>query len=419
MYPDTAVNLGNLLLSLSDAIDLVSPIIASHQQRTAYIAWKICKAAKLSPATTERVFVAGLLHDVGALTSEEKINIQNFDVKETKPHCLRGERLFNNVPWLRDSAKIVRYHHREWQKWNQPIDAPYVLESQILFLADYLERLIDRRTYILHQHQRVLQIISNLSGTAVHPSIINFLKEASHSEVFWLELTSPRLYSLLLHRGPYRELEIDLPGIGVLAELFRNIVDFKSRFTSTHSCGVAVCASILAEKFGLTPTEVKLIEVAGDLHDIGKLVVPSSILDKRERLSEDDFAVIRQHPYHTFTILNTIDGLEPIAQWASFHHERLDGSGYPFGCRADRLSTPARIIIVADIFTALLEERPYRNGMEINELLKKLNKLAEAHLLDKQIVSLLFDNCQEIVLAVRSKQEHIKHYYERHFLPAG
>ncbi len=415
MYPDSAVNLGNLLLSLSDAIDLVSPIIASHQQRTAFIAWEICKAAKLPAETIEKVYVAGLLHDVGALTPEEKINIQKFEVQDTTTHCVRGASLLASVPWLVESSKIVRNHHREWQNWDEPIDAPWVLESQILFLADYLERLIDRKTYILHQDRELIAQVATMAGTKIHPQVIEYLKQCSRSEAFWLDLTSSRLYSLLLNDGPYRKLDVDLDGISVLAGFFRNIIDFRSHFTATHSCGVAECASILAAKFGLTPTEIRLIEVAGNLHDVGKLVVPNTIINKPSPLTKQDLAVIRQHPYHTFAILNTIGGLKHIAEWAAFHHERLDGSGYPFRCPAERLSTPARMIIVADVFTALAENRPYRKPMQQDELVRELGAQAAGNLLDKQVVNLLLDSYDEVVMAVRHKQMAVQHYFEHQF----
>jgi len=109
-------------------MELVSPLIAAHQQRTAFIAWKICNAAELPVETTERIFVAALLHDVGAITPEEKIDVHNFayEIEHVRIHCLRGEVLLGKVPWLKPAAKIIRFHHREWQKWDEPLDVPYV-----------------------------------------------------------------------------------------------------------------------------------------------------------------------------------------------------------------------------------------------------------------------------------------------------
>lgn len=398
-------------------MELVSPLIASHQQRTAFIAWRICKAAKLSSETTEMVFVAALLHDVGAITPEEKIDIHSFayEVEHVMVHCRRGEVLLGRVPWLAPAARIVRFHHREWQEWDKPLDVPYVLESQILFLADFLERSINRNQYILHQNQQLISEISALSGTAIHPQVVDYFLAISHREDFWLDMMSPRLFSLLLHNGPYKKLEIDLVGIVIIAQLFRNIIDFRCRYTATHSSGVAECAAILAQKFGLTETETKLIEIAGNLHDIGKLVVPSAILNKNGELSASDFAVIKQHSYQTLTILNTIGGLQPLAEWAASHHERLDGSGYPFHYSAERLSTPARIIIVADIFTALAEDRPYRKGFAKEQLVAELKRQADEKLLDQKIVNLLLKDYDEIAALVTAKQADTKDYYDRQF----
>jgi len=301
MKPPLAVNLGNLLLSLSDAMDLVSPLLSSHQQRVAFIAWEIGKAADLSEDAIERLFVSGLLHDIGALSPEEKISLHQFETTSTGLHCVRGEALFELVPWLKRAAKIVRFHHKSWKQWEEPISSPIVLESQILFLADYLERSVDRSQYILHQEKQLIEKIVSLSGTAIHPDVVGSFMTASGREEFWLDMISPRLYSLLLHNGPYRRVEIDLASISTIGELFRNIIDFRSRFTSTHSSGVAECASTLSSIFGFSDLEVSLMNVAGNFHDIGKLAVPNAILEKPDKLTKEEYAVMRQHTYFTFS----------------------------------------------------------------------------------------------------------------------
>lgn len=417
MHPEITVNLGNLLLSLSDAMDLASPLIASHQQRTAFIAWELCKSAGLSEEATEKIFVAALLHDVGALTPEEKISIQKFEEEETETHCIRGELFLESETWLNPAAKIVRYHHRDWHKWDKDINDPSVLGSQIIYLSDYLERKVKRDCYILHQNESLIETIVSLSEEKVHPQVVDYFLETAHREEFWLDLASPRLYSLLLHNGPYKRLEIDIANITRIAKLFRNIIDFRSRYTASHSCGVAECAAALAGLFGFTAPEVELIEVAGSFHDIGKLVVPNSILNKLGKLNRQDLAMIKQHAYHTFSILNTIGGLHDIAKWAAFHHEKLDGSGYPFHHGANKLTTQSRIVIVADMFTAMAEDRPYRKGMKKEKLLAELKKQAEMNLIDKQIVGLLHDNYQDILYCVQEKQTIAQEYYDSKFAP--
>ena len=105
------------------------------------------------------------------------------------------------------------------------------------------------------------------------------------------------------------------------------------------------------------------MRAAGYLHDLGKIAVPSRILDKPAPPSQHEWAVLREHTYHTFRVLDTIGGMPQISEWAAFHHERLDGTGYPFGHEGKDLTLGARIMAVADIFTAVTEDRPYRAAL--------------------------------------------------------
>ncbi len=415
MQRQITVNLGNLVLSLSDAMDLADPSLIQHQQRTAFVVWEMGKALDFPAERLEKIFIAALLHDIGAFSLEEKIYLRNFEVKNIETHCIRGEILLSNIPWLKNSSKIIKFHHKEWQHWNESIKNPLVFESQLLSLADSLEREIKRDHYILHQHEELIAKITSLSGTLLHPRIIDIFLKVSNREEFWLDLVSPRLYALLLNEGPFRKIEIDFSDLSLMSELFRNIIDFRSRFTATHSSGVAASASILSKVFGLTEAEIGLMEVAGNLHDIGKLAISNSILDKSGKLTKDEMAVIKSHTYYTYYVINTIKGLQQIAEWAAYHHERLDGTGYPFHCTANELSTGARIMMVADIFTALTEDRPYRKGMSKSGVVQILKQFSDRRLLDSRIVNLLFDNYEEIFSYVTEKQAAAKDFYEKQF----
>jgi HD-GYP domain-containing protein (c-di-GMP phosphodiesterase class II) len=309
MYRITTVNLGNLVLSLSDAMDLASHSLIQHQQRTAFVVWKLGKSARLSNERLEQAFIAALLHDIGAFSLDERISIRNFEVDNCEEHCIRGELLLNNIPWLNAPARLIRFHHKEWQHWEDSIDNPIVFDSQLLFLSDHLERLVKRDDYILHQHEDIISNIKSLSGSSIHPQIVDLFLSVSYSEEFWLDLVSSRLYSLLLNNGPFRKIEIEFSDISMIAELFRNIIDFRSRFTSTHSSGVAASASMLARLFGLTDTEISLMEVAGNLHDIGKLAIPNSILDKPGNLTKEEMSIMKSHTYYTYSVISTIGGL--------------------------------------------------------------------------------------------------------------
>ena len=409
------VNLGNLVLSLSDAMDLASPLLSQHQQRTAFIVWEMGRAAGVTDERLERSFIAALLHDIGALSLEEKISIHDSIIEYPENHCIRGEVLLGKVPCLKNAAMIVRFHHRECKGWESVMEEPLFLESQMLLLADHVERQINRSQYILHQHEDIISGIKALSGSFCYPEVVELFTEVSGREEFWLDLVSPRLYSLLLHDGPFRKTERGLSHISEIAELFRNIVDFRSRFTATHSSGVAAAASVMSRMFGLTAMETKLMEVAGNLHDIGKLAIPNGILEKPGKLTKEEMAVMRSHTYYTYSIINTIGGIKQIAEWAAYHHERLDGSGYPFHCKEDELSTGARIMMTADIFTAVAEDRPYRKGMSRDEIINVLKGFSDRMIIDPKINELLFDNYNEIAEYVKDKQAVLRDFYEKQF----
>jgi HD-GYP domain-containing protein (c-di-GMP phosphodiesterase class II) len=181
-----------------------------------------------------------------------------------------------------------------------------------------------------------------------------------------------------------------------IAKIFCRIVDFRSRFTSTHTAGVAAVARELARRMCFSGKACRQMLVAGYLHDLGKVAVPNAILNKPGKLDPDEFDVIRAHTYHTYHILSTIGGFEEIAIWAAFHHERLDGKGYPFHVRGEDIPLGSRIMCVADVFTAVTENRPYRKGTGRNETLPILQNMARSGSLDDNVVGVLTENYDEI-----------------------
>ena len=415
MQKQIAINCGNFLLSLSDAIDLANSEIAQHQLKTAFIAWEISRVANLSPEMIKDIFVASLFHDVGAITVEEKILLHNFETDLLNKHCQRGELLLKRMPSFENIAKIVLYHHTRWDEIAEPLETYHIISSQILQLADYIERLIDHNKYILHQSDNIIDNVKVQSGKLVHSKIINYFLEVAKREDFWLDLISTRLYSILFNNGPLKSKEIDISEILTISKLFRDLIDFKSPFTATHTTGVSASAKIISELFGLTESEVRNMEIAGNFHDLGKLTIPNSILDKPAKLTKDEFAIIKCHTYYSYQVINSIQGLETIAEWAAYHHENLNGNGYPFHYSANELTIGSRIMMVADIYTAISEDRPYRKGMSKDEIFKILSDATAKNNLDSRIVETLFDNFDEINEQIRAIQLASNEFYKTRF----
>lgn len=411
MYQSVNINLLNLVLSLSDALDLSDSSLFQRQIRSAFVAWQLGLAASIPPEPLRNLFIAALFHDLGALSPDEKVVLYKGQAENLDAHCIRGERLLQSVPVFEPCAKIVRCHHRFWRDWSEPIENQLVLQSQILFLADTLGRFICRDQYILHQNDELTSRLSSLSDVQFHPLVIDLMKYVGRNEAFWLDITSPRLYSILLHNAPGRGTEVELGQLIIISEFVRNLIDFRSKFTVTHSAGVSAAASAIATLLGLTELESQLMKIAGNLHDLGKVAIPNSILEKNGKLTNEEFAIMRQHAYVTYMVLNSIGGIQQIAEWAGFHHERLDGSGYPFHLTSKKLGIGPRIVSVADLFTALAEDRPYRKAMDKNGVMSVLKDLGHKHLLDIHIIELLDANYEQIYRLTSEAQEQAMHTY--------
>jgi HD-GYP domain-containing protein (c-di-GMP phosphodiesterase class II) len=409
------VNLANVLLSLSDAIDLASSSISQHQLRTAYIACEIGKQAELSPVLFERLFIAALFHDIGAITVEEKVSLVEFENVNVVPHSLRGELLMRRIPLFSSVAGIVASHHREWREWDRPITDPDVLLSQIICLSDHVVRLTKKTPHVLHQRNAISEMISSWSGTIFNPGIADKFLALSKREEFWLNVLNPRLYSLLFHEGPLRNVEIGFEDMETVSLFFKDIIDLKSPFTATHSTGVSVCADALSDFMGASSADRLKIRIAGNLHDLGKLIIPNAILDKGIGLTGEEYQIIKSHSYYSYMIMNTIANLGDVAQWGGFHHENMDGSGYPFHHSRDKLPIEARIIAIADVFTALAEDRPYLKGLPKDDVLRIISDMADGGKLDDEIVRRLAYNYDEIADRAIGSQMKVRDFYDKKF----
>jgi HD-GYP domain-containing protein (c-di-GMP phosphodiesterase class II) len=320
------------------------------------------------------------------------VDLLNFDEDSSyNKHAELGYLLFKDFKAISEEANIIRYHHVPWdygagrEKNNQSIP----IESHILHLADRISVLIDYNHEVLGQVGGIVEKIKGLSGKVFVPEFVDGFVKLSSKEYLWLDVVSSNLDEELnkIHNFPLAFFDIE--SIRSLAKVFSRIVDFRSRFTSTHSSGVSAVAVELSKLAGFSEKECATMEIAGYLHDLGKLAVPKEILEKPAKLSMEEFNIVKSHTYHTYRILSHISSFETINRWASFHHERLDGSGYPFRISAFDFPLGSRIMAVADVFTALTEDRPYREGMDVDKALHIIETMAQSNALDTYVAYLL------------------------------
>ena len=206
-------------------------------------------------------------------------------------------------------------------------------------------------------------------GTWFDPELVDALLPLEHDDEFWHGLEHPVVAGL---EPPDRVLLADHGRLDLVAAAFASVIDAKSPYTARHSEGVAEISVSLATALELVAEDRATLRRAALLHDIGKLGVSNRILDKPGPLTEAEREVVRRHPRWSREILTRVTAFEELARIAGSHHERLDGSGYPSALTADELDLPTRILAVADVAEALSADRPYREALSADEVIRTI-----------------------------------------------
>lgn len=199
-----------------------------------------------------------------------------------------------------------------------------------------------------------------------------------------------RLYELL-QRDYNKEMDNVLEFVISLS----NVIEAKDMYTEGHTRRVADIAVLLGERAGMKEKELRNLDIAAMIHDIGKVGTPETILNKPGRLEYEEFMIMQEHPEMGAKIIRPIGALKDCLDPVLHHHEKLDGSGYPEGLKGDEISLSARIVAVSDIFDALYTKRPYREALAIDEVSNILEKESSAGKIDPVIVKHLSQLIEE------------------------
>jgi HD-GYP domain-containing protein (c-di-GMP phosphodiesterase class II) len=211
------------------------------------------------------------------------------------------------------------------------------------------------------------------AGRWFDPALVEVFETVANEDSFWTMLASPEVMTAVLALEPASHVvALDDDYLDDIAAAFGQVVDSKSPYTSGHSARVALYTDLIAEALGLSAERRRWLKRGALLHDVGKLGVSNSVLDKPGKLDADEWAAVQAHAAYTEAILSRIAAFAELARVAAAHHERLDGKGYPRGLMADDICLETRIITTADIFDAITAERPYRGAVPIPKTLEMM-----------------------------------------------
>ncbi|MDO8177284.1 MAG: HD-GYP domain-containing protein [Undibacterium sp.] len=214
--------------------------------------------------------------------------------------------------------------------------------------------------------QAALNEVKLRAGRWFDPQLVQAFERVAQDKTFWNTLAADDINLAVLTLEPSgHEVLLDDDYFDDIAAAFGQVVDSKSPYTSGHSARVAFYTDMIAEALGLSPERRRWIKRGALLHDVGKLGVSNSVLDKPGKLDDSEWEAVKLHATYTETILSRIRAFSELARVSAAHHERLDGAGYPRGLKGNEISLETRIITTADIFDAITAERPYRGAIPV------------------------------------------------------
>lgn len=414
------VQRAELLAAFSHALDITEGQPEGHSVRCCYIGQRLGAAIGLSSVELSQLYYAVLLKDLGCSSNAARIcELYEADDRAFKQgyktvgtslaatlhfvfsRTARGRPLHRRAAAIgnilanggrivdemilsrctrgADIARALRFSEavcsgiysldEHWDGSGRPSrvrgDAIPIF-SRIALLAQVVD--------VFHSHagaDAALDEVQRRSGQWLDPQLARAFAGIARDAAFWTALKSPLLHGMVLAAAPIDEdILVDDDYLDTIAAAFGQVIDAKSPFTAGHSARVAELAAAMGEQMSLGTERVRWLRRAAFLHDVGKLGVSSTILEKPSALGDDEWIEMRKHAEHTRAILGRIHAFEDIANIAAAHHERLDGRGYPRALAGTEIAQETRIITACDFYDALTADRPYRSALPVLDALE-------------------------------------------------
>lgn len=420
----SAMKLSELIGALSYALDITEGQPEGHCVRCCWIGMHIGRGIGLSERELWELYYTLLLKDLGCSSNAARIcelyltddldfkrdfktvgdslpQVLAFVLKHTGLKAGLAERFRSVMTILRDGpeiaqgliatrcqrgadiARLLRFpegvaagiysldeHFNGKGKPEQLAGDAIPVYARIALLAQVIDVF-----HTANGRKAALQEARARAGSWFDPQLVDAFEQAAGEDAFWSTLGAQDIDRAVFALEPAgHEVALDEDYLDDIAAAFGQVVDAKSPYTSGHSGRVALYTDLIGEQLGLSEQRRRWLKRGALLHDVGKLGVSNSVLDKAGSLDRDEWDAVRQHAEYTETILGRIAAFAELATIAGAHHERLDGNGYPRGIKADDIRLETRIITTADIFDAITAERPYRGAIPIPQALDMMEK---------------------------------------------
>lgn len=362
--------------------------LVNHGVRVAYLVYYMLSCQKkYSKEQIQNMTMVALLHDIGAFKTEEIDRIVEFESGAGKEHSIYGYLFIKLFSPLKELADTILYHHIDYS--NHPM-----IESDSLDLADVLH-LADRIDIMLMNNKNAdVKRLSNYADDYFSKQNIELFYQLNQTYGLVDRIKSNQYLNEFMDL--VRNFTFTQKELVEYLYMLTSAIDFRSSSTVAHTITTVFLTIEIGKKLNCRESNMMKLALGSLLHDVGKIATPLHILEKPDRLTKEEMHIMQQHVVVTAEIL---DGLidTDIFRIATRHHEKLDGSGYPYGLSGDELSELERVVAIADVLSALIGKRSYKDSFSDSHTITILRNMAHQGKLCSKIVDLVVENYHDII----------------------
>lgn len=382
----SVVNSNNISGLIQRTLNHVDPRLVDHGKRVAYL---VSRMLDIDGTFTEKekqdICFLALLHDVGAYKTEEINEMAKFETQDIWEHSIYGYLFLYHFSPLKDWAQAILYHHVSAISL-KGVEEKIATVSQIINIADRVDMF-----WLYQPDEEALDsyLIRN-RGRRFREEIVELFLETQRHDPILENLNKEYAPKSILPQVNLSSQECE-----DYLKMMIYAIDFRSQHTVTHTITTTSISTNTARIIGMSDDQVQRIYYGALLHDLGKIGIPVEILEFPGKLSPQAMKIMRSHVSITEDILGGTIAPD-ITKIAVRHHEKLDGSGYPRGLTEKELSMEEQVVAIADIVSALLGTRSYKEAYSKDKTLSILQEQAETGKINREIVSILEEHFDEI-----------------------
>lgn len=389
----------SLTLTILETLD---KCITNHSKKVGYILFKMLQYDNnYSNRELQEILLVGLLHDIGAYKTDININIIRLETEDSWKHSIFGSLFFKNIKLLQKYSDIILVHHMNYKLLKNIYSISEYSKNitEYLYMADKIDLYLE-----VNKDKFNKQIFNKFRDKSFSSKVLDTFENADNKYNILENINNGTYLNEI--RSFFKKCKFTKDEKKQLIKMIIFLIDFKSNYTISETISSIYIALGIANVLKVNEKDKELLYYGMLFHDIGKLGIPTEIVNAPRKLTDEEIEIMKTHIDITNSILENYIPL-PIRKIVARHHERLDGSGYPKGLKKEDLSLLERIASLSDIISELIVDKSYRKALSKSEIISLLKDEINNNKICSIAATAFIDNYDKIMYTTNKKRNEV------------